>query len=367
MADLKRKINIDDALNLADELGNKKKYELAEKLYLKIINYDKFNIRATNNLANIYKNQGKTDLAFKYYNNALKIDPDNSNIFINIGSTYDFLMNNEEAVKFYKKALKKDSKNSHAYFNLHSHSKNINIAIKQLENCLNVNRHYERAIIMLSALKKINGDEKLYSEIKIKYPHYNHYFTSYDWYFSLKNRPKLIFNRRDFFDKIINLSNKNNSFYEFGVFTGVSFNYINKHYDNGYGFDTFTGLPEDWGAEKKGAYSSENKMPKSKKGKFIKGEFKDTLPDFFSKSRPMASVINFDADLYSSTICALNNCMKVINRSTLLIFDEFIMNKNWQDDEFRALTEFCIRNNFQYEVVAVSFSSKQVALKIKNI
>ena len=205
MADLKRKINIDDALNLADELGNKKKYELAEKLYLKIINYDKFNIRATNNLANIYKNQGKTDLAFKYYNNALKIDPDNSNIFINIGSTYDFLMNNEEAVKFYKKALKKDSKNSHAYFNLHSHSKNINIAIKQLENCLNVNRHYERAIIMLSALKKINGDEKLYSEIKIKYPHYNHYFTSYDWYFSLKNRPKLIFNRRDFFDKVIEL------------------------------------------------------------------------------------------------------------------------------------------------------------------
>ena len=65
MADLNRKININDALNLADELKNRKKYELAEKLYLKIINYDKFNIRATNNLANIYKNQGKTDLAFK--------------------------------------------------------------------------------------------------------------------------------------------------------------------------------------------------------------------------------------------------------------------------------------------------------------
>ena len=119
---------------------------------------------------------------------------------------YLILMNNEKAKEFYKKALKKDANNSHAYFNLHSHSKNINTAIKELENCLKFNKYYERAIIMLSALKKLNGDDKLYSEIKIKYPHYNHYFTSYDWYFSLKNIPKLIFNRRDFFDEIIALS-----------------------------------------------------------------------------------------------------------------------------------------------------------------
>jgi len=126
------------------------------KEYFKGINKIKFEGKESDN-----------PLAFKYYNNALKIDPENPNIFINIGSTYDFLMNNEKAKEFYKKALKKDANNSHAYFNLHSHSKNINTAIKELENCLKFNKYYERAIIMLSALKKLNGDDKLYSEINL--------------------------------------------------------------------------------------------------------------------------------------------------------------------------------------------------------
>ena len=45
-------------------------------------------------------------------------------------------------------------------------------------------------------------------------------------------------------------------------------------------------------------------------------------------------------------------------------FDEFLNNKNWEKDEYRALNEFCDNFNFSYEVLAVSFLSKQVALKI---
>ena len=75
------------------------------------------------------------------------------------------------------------------------------------------------------------------------------------------------------------------------------------------------------------------------------GEFKDTLPVFFAKNRQMASVINFDADLYSSTICALNHAKPVIDQHTILIFDEFIINKNWEQDEYKALEEFCSKND----------------------
>ena len=81
----------------------------------------------------------------------------------------------------------------------------------------------------------------------------------------------------------------------------------------------------------------------------------------------MASIINFDADLYSSTICALKGASSVIDQKTILIFDEFLINPNWEKDEYRALEEYCIENNYKYEVLAVSFFSKQVAVRLIGI
>ena len=81
----------------------------------------------------------------------------------------------------------------------------------------------------------------------------------------------------------------------------------------------------------------------------------------------MASLINFDADLYSSTLCALNYSKPVINKDTILIFDEFIINENWEQDEYKALNEFCSNNNLTYEVLAVSYFTKQVAVKLIGI
>ena len=132
------------------------------------------------------------------------------------------------------------------------------------------------------------------------------------------------------------------------------------------GFDTFEGLPEDWHDVREGTYSSEGSIPRIKGGKFFPGKFEDTLPVFFSESRPKASIINFDADLYTSTIVALNNAQPVIDEHTVLVFDEFLMNPRWEQDEYRALQEFCENTNKDYEVLAVSFFSKQVAVKLTD-
>ena len=124
--------------------------------------------------------------------------------------------------------------------------------------------------------------------------------------------------------------------------------------------------PEDWHNENAGTYSSDGNIPKIDGGEFIAGKFEETLPKFFAENRPKASIINFDADLYSSTICALNYSKPVIDKHTILIFDEFLMNDNWEQDEYIALEEFCATNNYTYEVLAVSFASKQVAVKLKE-
>ena len=46
---------------------------------------------------------------------------------------------------------------------------------------------------------------------------------------------------------------------------------------------------------------------------------------------------------------------------------EFIFNKNWEQDEYKALNEFCSNNNLSYEVLAVSYCTKQVAVKLIGI
>ena len=193
------------------------------------------------------------------------------------------------------------------------------------------------------------------------------YVRSIKWIFSLPQLPKLFFNRWDFFDEIIKLTDQSRPFYEFGVWNGVSFQYLINTYKKGFGFDTFTGLPDSWREISAGTYSSFGSVPKIKGGNFIVGKFEDTLPDFFAKKRSLASLINFDADLYSSTLCALNYTKNIIDKKTILIFDEFLMNKEWEEDEFKALNEFCNNFTYSYNVLAVSFFSKQIAVKINNI
>ena len=157
---------------------------------------------------------------------------------------------------------------------------------------------------------------------------------------------------------------KTRPFYEFGVWMGASFKYLSKQFSKGYGFDTFEGLPENWGDISKGSYSSYGQIPEVINGNFIVGEFDKSLPEFFSIQRPLASIINYDADLYSSTLTALNNSQSVIDEETILIFDEFLVNPNWQNDEHAALVEFCQNEDFNYEVLAVSFFTKQMACKL---
>ena len=145
---------------------------------------------------------------------------------------------------------------------------------------------------------------------------------------------------------------------------GDSFKYIVPSFDGGFGFDSFQGLPEDWGVVPRGTYSSRGRVPDIENAKFVVGEFAATLPEFFDSKRPMAGLINFDADLYSSTITALSNAHAVIDEATTLVFDEFIVNNDWENDEFRALNEFCENHGYSFKVEAVSLFTKQVVCRL---
>ena len=167
------------------------------------------------------------------------------------------------------------------------------------------------------------------------------------------------------FDTALAHANRSRAFYEFSVWMGDSFRYLIDHFPQGYGLDTFEGLPEEWHGLPRGSYTIFGEVPNILGAEFVVGEFRDTLSEFFADERPMAGLINFDANLYSSTITALNYARPVIDSSTVLVFDEFIVNRNWEHEEFRALEEFCATNGLRYEVLAVSLFTKQMACRLR--
>jgi tetratricopeptide (TPR) repeat protein len=319
-----------------------------------------------NNMGVCLKSVGFLDLSENSLKKAIKLDPKSSTAYNNYGNLLSDQAKIEEAQKSFLKAIELDPSNYKAYWNLHSTVNNAAHAQEIIELCLAQAPTFPDGIFTLAGLKAFSGDKSHFNKL-MKTEFAGHpILTSIEWVLSLPVLPEVHFNRWSVFDRAVDQSDVNRPFYEFGVWMGDSFKYLMRNFDTGYGFDTFEGLPETWRSVPKGAYTSYGSIPQIKGAQFVVGEFNDTLPKFFEKPRPKASLINFDADLYSSTLCALMNAKPVIDTDTILVFDEFIVNQNWQEDEFKALNEFCILKGFTYEVLIISLFTKQVVVRLST-
>ena len=352
--------------NLGVIFQNQMNHEKAKECYEKAIEINPNYADALNNLGVVFKELRENQKAKECYEKAIEINPNYANAHNNLGVIFQKLGKNQDAIGCYEQAIKINPNLVSAHWNSHGQSLNIDEALLILKKLYKIDNNHIKSKITISALEGYKGNFKMFDKILASSDSNHPNTRSVKWVFSLPKLPKIFFNRLDFFDAIIKLTDNSRPFYEFGVWNGVAFKYLIKTFKKGFGFDTFSGLPEDWHNEPKGTYSSFGVIPKIEGGEFIVGKFEDTLPNFFSKEKPMASLINFDADLYSSTLCALNNSNKVIDEKTILVFDEFIINNKWEEDEYKALNEFCDNLGFNYEVIAISFFTKQVAVKLKK-
>tara|TARA_Y100000310_G_C20535406_1_gene740595 strand:+ start:253 stop:918 length:666 start_codon:yes stop_codon:yes gene_type:complete len=128
------------------------------------------------------------------------------------------------------------------------------------------------------------------------------------------------------------ISDRPIDYLEFGVYGGRRIKQwieLNKHPDSRFfGFDTFTGLPEEFQKNHpKGKFNVNGQLPviNDKRVKFIKGLFQETLDNFlkqFTKNTDSILVIHLDADLYSSTLYCLTKLDHLL-RDSFVMFDEF--------------------------------------------
>ncbi len=115
---------------------------------------------------------------------------------------------------------------------------------------------------------------------------------------------------------------------EFGVSGGYSFDWwvkANNHPDSTFtGFDTFEGLPEDWGGFKQGAMTANIPKMDDQRVEFLKGLFQDTLPGFVKKfDANSRKVIMMDADLFTSTLYVLTMLAPYLKKGDIILFDQF--------------------------------------------
>lgn len=133
---------------------------------------------------------------------------------------------------------------------------------------------------------------------------------------------------------------------EFGVAAAHSFKWwLAKNTNEAsvfFGFDTFEGLPEDWGKHfKKGDMRAALPDIEDDRAAFFKGVFQDTLNSFIRQHGDALEgrkVIHMDADLFSSTIFVLSQLYPHLSKGDIIFFDEFSV-ANHEFQAFRIFSE----------------------------
>ena len=279
----------------------------------------------------------------------------------------------EKAMSLYDQALKIEPKYINALFNQHAiylDQGNIDNVIQNLQTILTLNPNDHEVMYLLLNIHKAyqdtlpnsyenalsQSDDLSQSRLK-----------SFQYLSHIKPMPQLLGSGHTVLKKAYEaISLQNGLILEFGVRHGTSMRQLASLASKPlYGFDSFEGLPEDWHQESKEIYSTKGKIPKVPAHvTLIPGWFEDTLPLFLAKHEEDIALINIDCDIYSSTKTVLDLLSPRIKKGTIILFDEYIGNLHWEEDEHKAFMESIDTYQWKYEYLFYSAYTKQVVVKI---
>jgi O-methyltransferase len=163
------------------------------------------------------------------------------------------------------------------------------------------------------------------------------------------------------------LQNVRLNYLEFGVAEGDSLKWWLEHcrHENAVfmGFDSFEGLPEDWGVFKKGemAFGLESLKVQDPRLRIHKGWFQQTLNKALTDlPDDRRNIIHMDADLFTSTLFVLTQLFRYLKKDDIIIFDEF----STPTHEFNAFRFFVQSCYIKYKVIAAAGNYTFVVIQI---
>ncbi|OYY05985.1 MAG: methyltransferase [Acidocella sp. 35-58-6] len=155
---------------------------------------------------------------------------------------------------------------------------------------------------------------------------------------------------------------------EFGVEKGASLRHLAANTQRVvHGFDSFEGLPGDWGGTKEaaGAFSLQGKLPKILANSQLHvGWFDATLPEFLATHPEACALIHVDCDIYTSTACIFTLLQPRIKTGTVIVFDEYFNYPGWRAHEYKAFQEFIATTGLTYSYIGVAAEKGHVAVII---
>ncbi len=158
---------------------------------------------------------------------------------------------------------------------------------------------------------------------------------------------------------------------EFGVAGGASINVIAAAARGPvHGFDSFEGLPENWGGhlELRRSFSQGGRLPKVPANVTLhKGWFETTLPAWKAAHPDPVGFLHVDCDIYSSSRYVLSGLADRFQIGTVIKFDEYFNYPGWRRHEFRAWQEIVAEYGLGYDYIAVAALDGAVAVKITGL
>ncbi len=392
-------------------LAQKNQLSLAIKSYEQAVELKPDFFEALCNLGNVLNSTGKLQAALSTYEQALGIDANSPMLHYNLGVIKQQQMRPSEAIHHYvqairlrpdyaaahgnlsvalcetgqieqahqsnQRALKFDPGFAEAHFNEHNYwleESKLDQAAACLENAVKLDPKEDRYRFFLGMLLDYVGESKK-AEKLLSFGSPSRVITSdleaWNYIKSLDPKPIMLGHASSIFRLAINKARKDGLVMEFGVFHGTSIRQISGLVDGEvHGFDSFEGIPEAWNNERAGSYSTEGLMPEVPQNVHLHaGWFEDSIPVFRQsveshRNHPVR-FMNIDCDLYRSTKTVLDLFHEQIGPGTVMVFDEFIGNLSWKQDEFKAFHDAASQYGWRFEVLCFSFVTKQVAILIR--
>ena len=351
------------------------RFEQAKSICQQIIQAVPAQIDAVHLLGLIALKDGDIEAAITHLSNVVKRDATKPQYIANLGFAYHEQGKLDLAIAAYRRAILIEPRYLDAHYNLHAaliDAKNLAPSIASLEAVTQLNPQDADAIFMLGMLQDYQGNTRAAEAEFEKIQHGDALIKSRldAWqYFkdAIKGKlPPVTGSIHATFDLAMQAAKVKGAVLEFGVRHANSTRQLaSLAKQDVHGFDSFEGIPEDWHDEGKGSYSTRGVIPKVPSNIHLHaGWFDATLPKFLETNAEQARLINIDCDIYSSTKTVLDLLAPRIVKGAVIIFDEYIGNQHWREDEYKAFQEALKTYGWKYEYLAFSFFTKQVVVRI---